>query len=84
MRSLFIKIFLWFWLAMILVAGAAVVSLHVYLDPEKEGMRTFATNFKDPAAYVAVETLEENGPAALRQHLERWGRHPGRRGVFFF
>jgi signal transduction histidine kinase len=80
MRSLFFKIFLWFWLAMILVAGAAVVSLRVYLDPEEEGMRALAANFRDPVAFMAVETFEESGQAALRQHLERWGRQSGFRG----
>jgi len=83
MRSLFIKIFLWFWLAMILVAGAAVVTLHVHLDPEEEGLRKLANNFKDPAAYVAIETLEESGPQALRRHLERWNRYSGFRGYVF-
>ncbi len=83
MRSLFIKIFVWFWLAMILVAGAAVVSLHAYLDPREEGLRAMARHLKNPAGYVAVEILEENGPAALRQHLERWSRHAGFRGFVF-
>ncbi len=83
MRSLFVKIFFWFWLAMILVAGAAVVSLHTYMNPEKEGLRTLDANFKDPGAYVAMETLEQSGPVALRQHLERGERHMGIQGFRF-
>jgi two-component system sensor histidine kinase CpxA len=83
MRSLFIKIFLWFWLAMILVAGAAVVSLNLYLNTDREGIRILPMNFRDPAANMAIAALEEGGPAALQQHFERWGRDSGFRGFVF-
>lgn len=83
MRSLFFKIFLWFWLAMILVAGAALLSLQAYLAAGDDGIHTLARSPANPAAYVAVEILEQSGPAALRDHLESWGRHSGARGFVF-
>lgn len=83
MRSLFVKIFLWFWAAMILVAGAAVLALHAYLNAEENVTRTRAMAFKNPAAAAAVEVLEQDGPDALHQYLERWNRHSGMRQYLF-
>jgi signal transduction histidine kinase len=82
MRSLFIKIVLWFWPAMILVAGAAMLSLRAYEDRE-EGLRTLSRDFANPAGNVAAEILEDDGADALRQYLERWARHAGFRGFLF-
>ena len=82
MRSLFIKIVLWFWPAMILVAGAAMLSLRAYEDRE-EGLRTLSRDFANPAGNVAAEILENDGADALRQYLERWARHAGFQGFLF-
>lgn len=77
MRTLFVKIFLWFWLAMILVAGTAVISLHAYLASEREGTSIRTTPWRHPVAGMAVAILEEEGPAALGQYLTRWSRLSG-------
>ncbi|NLX13253.1 MAG: HAMP domain-containing protein [Phycisphaerales bacterium] len=72
MRTLFVKIFLWFWLAMIMVAGTAVVSLHAYLAGEMEGTSVRTVGFQNPVARMAVAILENDGPAALAHYLDRW------------
>jgi two-component system sensor histidine kinase CpxA len=71
MRSLFLKIFFWFW-ATVIVTGVALV-LTFILEPRGVPSRWHATLF-DTARYsgtIAVETAERDGIAATSTYLER-------------
>ncbi len=80
MRSLFAKIFLWFWLATTLVATAAILAA-VYTqgrpDISKPPFRNFVGEALAARGLLAVDALEHDGPTALRRHLERWERVTG-------
>lgn len=86
MRSLFAKIFLWFWLAIMLVAGTAVV-VAVWLRSRPEGEeahgRVIANYVLTWQGRTAVETLERDGRDALRELLARWAVPGGPRAYFF-
>jgi two-component system sensor histidine kinase CpxA len=71
MRSLFLKIFFWFW-ATVIVTGVALVLTFV-LEPRGVPSRWHATLF-DTARYsgtIAVETMDRDGIAATSAYLER-------------
>jgi two-component system, OmpR family, sensor histidine kinase CpxA len=71
MRSLFLKIFLWFW-ATVIATGIALI-LTFILEPRSVPSRWHAT-LTDTARYsgiVAVETAERNGAASASAFLER-------------
>jgi signal transduction histidine kinase len=75
MRSLFIKIFLWFWLANMLVVGVLVLTtIGTPFGPERDKMRAFAVCMTTLAGEKAVTTLEREGIDGLRRqsgHLMR-------------
>jgi two-component system sensor histidine kinase CpxA len=71
MRSLFLKIFFWFW-ATVIATGVALV-LTFILEPRSVPSRWHAT-LTDSARYsgtLAVEAAERDGPAAASSYLER-------------
>jgi two-component system sensor histidine kinase CpxA len=71
MRSLFLKIFFWFW-ATVIVTGVALVLTFV-LEPRGVPSRWHATLF-DTARYsgtIAVETAERDGIPAISAYLDR-------------
>lgn len=71
MRSLFLKIFFWFW-ATVIVTGVALVLTFV-LEPRGVPSRWHATLF-DTARYsgtIAVETAERDGIPATSAYLDR-------------
>ena len=71
MRSLFLKIFLWFW-ATVIATGIALV-LTFILEPRSVPSRWHET-LTDTARYsgiVAVETAERDGAASASAFLER-------------
>ncbi len=83
MRSLFVKIFLWFWLASIVIIGSTIVLMSV-VEPHKP--------FKDEGRLVkrlsregqrAVNILENKGHAELRKFMHGKRKRPGRH-VFLF
>lgn len=83
MRSLFVKIFLWFWLATILIIGATLVltSLIAPYSPmwgEGRQVRRLAHE-----GQWAVRILEQQGPEAVRAFLEERERRPGTRYFLF-
>ncbi len=84
MHSLFLKIFLWFWLAMALVAGALIVSVistRGTAGPEKA--REFADNILSLYARNAAQMLEERGQESLERYVSELERTAGLRiGVF--
>ncbi len=71
MRSLFLKIFLWFW-ATVIATGVALV-LTFILEPRSVPSRWHATLF-ETARYsgtIAVQTAERDGIRATSAYLER-------------
>jgi len=83
MRSLFVKIFLWFWLATIFIIGATLVlmSLIAPYNPMREDGRQVRRLARD--GQWAVRILEQDGPEALRAFLEGKERRPGARYFLF-
>jgi signal transduction histidine kinase len=81
MRSLFLKIFLWFGLAMVLVNVASFV-IGVATERQSQPPRTnpMAPMF-GVYAQTAVEIFERDGPAALSAYLERVERASNIRAV---
>ena len=83
MRSLFVKIFLWFWLASIVIIVSTLVLMSVFepFEPLREDGRRirrlahFGRN--------AVEILERDGSVALKDFISRRGRRRGRQ-LFLF
>ena len=74
MRSLFLKIFLWFW-ATVVVTGIALI-LTFILEPRSVPSRWHAT-LADTARYsgtIVVETAEREGAASASNYLDRTAR----------
>ncbi len=75
MRSLFVKVFLWFWLALILVIFVAVLTaLYFGVTPKYLGWKTTTKASLDLAGQVLQEKLARDGlPSALRckERLEK-------------
>jgi signal transduction histidine kinase len=71
MRSLFLKIFLWFWLAMALVSLAFFIVV-VTTKPEQPGplRHEFHNNLLTVHAQAAAEIFERDGQSALAGYLE--------------
>jgi two-component system, OmpR family, sensor histidine kinase CpxA len=72
MRSLFLKIFLWFW-ATVIATGIALI-LTFILEPRSVPSRWHAT-LQDAARYsgaIAVEEAERGGPPAASAYIERF------------
>lgn len=83
MRSLFLKVFLWFWFAMILVIGAFAATS--YLTSTARGPRPpqFINGIMWAYSRNAVETFEGEGPAALNSFLNHVERDAGIRAHLF-
>jgi signal transduction histidine kinase len=72
MRSLFIKIFIWFWLAMALVNVAFFVTTELTRSqPSNSPFRDIVSNLYGMYAQSAVETLETQGPVALAASMDQ-------------
>src|SRR5215471_7293645 len=72
MRSLFLKIFLWFWLTGVLVGVSLVVTTLVtrsQSQADAEGWKASVSFAVSGEANRAVGIYENGGPAALRKHL---------------
>ena len=84
MRSLFVKIFLWFWLASILIIISTFVLFSLFrpFEPLREDGR----HIRRMAHFGsrAVEVLEQEGPGALQEFIQRREERRGRHNVFFF
>ncbi len=72
MRSVFWRIFLWFWLAMLLLAAAVAATIYL-TDPNEFFPRQFDVPLQrlDRLAGSSVEVYEKSGPAALRAFLTK-------------
>jgi two-component system sensor histidine kinase CpxA len=83
MRSLFLKIFLWFW-ATVIATGIALI-LTFILEPRSVPSRWHAT-LQDAARYsgaIAVEEAERGGPPAASAYIERFERETRLRACLF-
>jgi signal transduction histidine kinase len=71
MRSLFVKIFIWFWLAMALVNVAFFATTELTRSqPFNSPYRDVVSNLYGVFAQSAVETLETKGPVALAASMD--------------
>jgi hypothetical protein len=83
MRSLFLKIFLWFW-ATVIATGIALV-LTFILEPRSVPSRWHAT-LQDTARYsgtIAVEEAERGGAPAASDYIQRISRETRLRACLF-
>ncbi|HND19350.1 MAG TPA: hypothetical protein PLB18_08260 [Acidobacteriota bacterium] len=82
MQSLFLKIFLWFWLAMALMVAALILAT-MTVDSSDRRFRTSFGRMISVQALSAVETYERSGAAGLTGFLERVNKISGLRGYFY-
>src|SRR5215475_1233747 len=74
MRSLFLKIFLWFWLTVVLVGLSLVVTTLItgsHSQTDAEGWKASVSFAVSGEANRAVGIYENGGAAALRNHFEQ-------------
>jgi two-component system sensor histidine kinase CpxA len=84
MRSLFLKIFLWFWVAsvLIIVSTFVIFSLIEPFAPPQEDGRQIRRMSR--LGRTAIGILESKGPEAMRDFIFLKGRGQGRRHIFIF
>jgi two-component system sensor histidine kinase CpxA len=84
MRSLYLKIFLWFWLAMALVNVALVITVEI-TRPADPGtpLRPLIRHALHSYALAAAESYERGGQAALASYLDGIERESQMRAVLF-
>jgi two-component system sensor histidine kinase CpxA len=77
MRSLFFKIFLWFWLVMA-VMGVAIILLETlsHWEPPPEDLRRLAGHVLVFEAETAVQVFEREGKQGLADYLKTFARGP--------
>ena len=81
-RSLYLKIFIWFWLAMIIINVAFFVAfLLTRPTPTRRGLRDLAQI--GPNAQKAAEVFEQSGQPALTAALQATEKTSGVSGTFF-
>ncbi|MCK5504687.1 MAG: HAMP domain-containing protein [Thermodesulfovibrionia bacterium] len=83
MRSLFVKIFLWFWLATIMIMASTIVLMSV-IEPHRP-FREDGRQVKRMARQgrMMIDILEHQGPGALRDFIAGKQQRGGR-NVFLF
>jgi signal transduction histidine kinase len=81
MRSLFFKIFLWFWLLVVLIGGMVELSYFMALV-EEDRWRSQATSLLAQVAPKAAEISERSGADALNQYLRSMRGEYGVRAYF--
>jgi two-component system sensor histidine kinase CpxA len=69
MRSLFIKIFVWFWLANTLVAAAVTLAMGAGFGRSTPRFDIVLSSMLMTYGQGAVAILEHDGPTALREHV---------------
>ena len=77
MRSLFLKIFLWFWLTVVLVGVTLVVTTIIARSnnaTDAEGWKASVAVAVSGEATRAVDIYERGGPAALKKHFDQMQR----------
>jgi two-component system sensor histidine kinase CpxA len=82
-RSLFLKVFLWFWLAMVVVIATFAVTTHLTRTPESFRPPHFIDAVLSSYARDVVSTYEREGAAGVREHLDYLRRETGTRNQLF-
>ena len=81
-RSLYLKIFIWFWLAMIIINVVLFAAFALTRPtPTRRSWRDLAQT--GPNATKAAETYEQSGPAALSAALQATEKASGVSATFF-
>jgi signal transduction histidine kinase len=83
MRSLFLKVFLWFWLAMALVIGAFLITNELTRPDDTFSRGSMTDRYTAFIAHRAAITYEREGQAGLVNYLERVERMAGNRSRLF-
>jgi two-component system sensor histidine kinase CpxA len=81
-RSLFLKIFIWFWLAMILINVALFAAVAI-TRPTPTGRSWRDLTMVGPTAQKAGDTYDQGGSAALASYLQETEKSSGINAVFF-
>jgi signal transduction histidine kinase len=71
LRSLFLKVFLWFWLAMVLVISALALTTYATRTEPTPHPPQFIQSILMAYSQSAVEIFEREGPTALDSFLQR-------------
>lgn len=82
MRSLFLKIFIWFWLAMILINVALFAAVAI-TRPTPTGRSWRDLTLVGPNAQKAAEVYEQSGAAGLAANLKDTEKGSGVTATFF-
>ncbi len=83
--SLFLKIFLWFWLAIALIVGAVtVVNLSTQSEPLTRQWQTFVGEAVLTNSQTALQIYENEGRNGLETYLNRHARTERINGIGFF
>lgn len=83
MRSLFLKVFLWFWLAMVVVIATFAVTTHFTRSPEMFRPPPFIEAVLSGYARNAAEAFEREGVAGLKAYLNYLKDETGTRSQLF-
>ena len=75
MRSLFLKIFLWFWLSVVLI-GSIMVVIAAIMEANSETSEWQSQAFLAFEAARAVDIYERQGAGALKRHFENLPKRP--------
>src|SRR5205085_2262189 len=81
-RSLYLKIFIWFWLAMIII-NVALFAIFALTRPTPAGRSWRDLTQVGPNAQKAAEIYEQSGPAALTAALQGTEKSSGVSATFF-
>ncbi len=83
--SLFLKIFLWFWLAIALIVGAVtVVNLSTQSEPLTRQWQTFIGEAVITNSQTSLQIYENEGRNGLEIYLNRHARNERINGIGFF
>jgi two-component system, OmpR family, sensor histidine kinase CpxA len=74
MRSLFLKIFLWFWITLLLIAMAIVVTWSLQPEIVFTRWQALMTEALATHAQTIADTIERQSPAAAASYLQRLNR----------
>ena len=77
MRSLFLKVFLWFWLAMVFVGGALIFTTHLTRTENSFRPPHFVEAVLSAHARGAASAYERGGAPALAEYLRHVERETG-------
>ena len=83
MRSLFLKVFLWFWLAMVVVIATFAVTTHLTRSPESFRPPQFVESVLSGYARNAAAAYGREGAAGLEAYLNHANEESGTRNQLF-